>query len=132
MPLLQGASRRTAVHRTKRRVPWIRRSVRLATIFLLAIPTAHVALAIDGKDLATNGNGNGAHACAACHGVLGEGRPDAAYPRLAGLNAGYLQRQLRDFAEGNRESTIMHPIAKALSQEESDAIANFYAGLVVA
>ena len=42
------------------------------------------------------------------------GRPDAAYPRLAGLDSEYLVRQLNAFAEGGRDSETMHPIAKAL------------------
>ena len=51
---------------------------------------------------------------------------------LAGLDAQYLQRQLRDFAEGNRESANMHPIAKALSEKEAAAVAKYYAGLTSA
>lgn len=90
----------------------------------------NAAVAIDGKELAATGNGNGAHPCAACHGDQGEGRPDAAYPRLAGLDAGYLLRQLNDFADGNRASETMHPIAKALAPDERKAAASFYAGLI--
>jgi cytochrome c553 len=87
------------------------------------------AIAADGRDLATNGNSNGAPQCSACHGEQGEGRPDAAYPRLAGLDARYLLRQLNDFADGNRDNEIMRPIAKALSSDEREAVTSFYAGL---
>lgn len=70
-------------------------------IFLLVPPFSATAIAAAGKGLAANGNSNGAPACSACHGDQGEGRPDAAYPRLAGLNSGYLLRQLNDFAHKN-------------------------------
>ena len=104
-----------------------RRSISLTGFFLLALTGA--ALAADGRDLVENGNGKGAPQCSACHGARGEGRPDAAYPRLAGIDARYLLRQLNDFADGNRDSQIMHPIAKALDPDERQAVASFYATL---
>lgn len=36
--------------------------------------------------------------CVACHGAHGEGIAAAGYPRLAGLNAGYIEKQLKDLA----------------------------------
>ena len=82
------------------------RSRSLKVFFLLALPCA--AFAADGCDLAENGNGKGAHQCSACHGAQGEGRPDAAYPRLAGIDVRYLLRQLNDFADGNRDIGVHH------------------------
>jgi cytochrome c553 len=99
----------------------------LMLLFLMSV-FAKAAHAADGKEIATNGNGR-APACSMCHGEQGEGRPDAAYPRLAGLDSEYLVRQLNAFAEGGRDSETMHPIAKALSAEERQAVAKFYAGL---
>jgi len=99
-------------------------------IFLSIMPiltqSAHAA---DGQEIAANGNGRGAAACSACHGEHGEGRPDAAYPRLAGLNSEYLIHQLNAFAGGGRDSEAMQPIATALTPDERKAIAEFYAGL---
>ena len=85
-----------------------------------------LAIAADGRDLASSGNGNGAPACSACHGAQGEGRPDAAYPRLDGLDAAYLLQQFNDFADGKRDNEIMRPIAKALGSDERQAVATFY------
>ena len=89
--------------------------------------SAHAA---DAQEIAASGNGGSVPACSACHGEHGEGRPDAAYPRLAGLNSEYLIQQLNAFAGGGRDSEAMQPIATALTPDERKAIAKFYAGLV--
>jgi cytochrome c553 len=101
--------------------------LRMTSIFSIGLITVLVvsnslpAKAADGKDLALNGNGKGAHACSACHGMEGEGRPDAGYPRLAGLSA--------DFANNSRENELMAPIAKSLSPAERKAVAAYYASV---
>ena len=95
--------------------------------FFIIPPFSATVSAAEGGHLAANGNG--APACSACHGDQGEGRPDAAYPRLAGLNSGYLLRQLNDFADKKRESETMQPIAKALGMDERTAVSSFYGGL---
>ena len=97
--------------------------------FFIIPPFSATVSAAEGGHLAANGNSNGAPACSACHGDQGEGRPDAAYPRLAGLDSGYLLRQLNDFAEKKRESETMQPIAKALGVDERKAVSSFYGGL---
>jgi cytochrome c553 len=100
---------------------------------LLLISTlihAVTAYAADGRDIAANGNGREAPACSACHGAQGEGQPDVANPRLAGLDSEYLMAQLNAFAEGHRDNETMSPIAKALSPDERQAVATFYAGSV--
>ncbi|MCS3730920.1 MULTISPECIES: c-type cytochrome [Bradyrhizobium] len=102
------------------------------TLLFLALLYSGPARAFDGKNIAANGNGRDAPACSACHGEQGEGRPDAAYPRLAGLDSQYLVQQLNAFAEGKRDNETMHPIAKALTPDERQAVANFYAGLTTA
>ena len=102
-------------------------------IFVLLISTpfpAATAYAADGGQIAANGNGRGAPACSACHGAQGEGQPDVANPRLAGLDSEYLIAQLNAFAEGSRDSEAMSPIAKALTPDERQAVAKFYAGSV--
>jgi cytochrome c553 len=100
-------------------------------VLLLSTPIhAVTAYAADGREIAANGNGRDAPACSACHGAQGEGQPDAANPRLAGLNSEYLIAQLNAFAEGGRDNEAMSPIAKALTPDERQAIAKFYAGSV--
>jgi cytochrome c-type protein NapC len=47
--------------------------------------------------------------CAPCHGRNGQGSPDGTYPRLAGLDADYLARQLRSFKDRSRINIPMFP-----------------------
>lgn len=84
------------------------------------------APAVNAAQIAGAGNGRGAPACASCHGVAGEGNAVVGFPRLAGLPAEYLQRQLAHFASGQRQNAMMTPIAKALSVEEVQALATYY------
>lgn len=78
----------------------------------------------DPAQLADTG-ADGLAACASCHGARGEGM--AAMPRLAGIDAAYLRKQLDDFANGTREHALMGPIAKAMSSETREAISRHYA-----
>lgn len=82
----------------------------------------------DGATIAQKGSGSAA-ACQSCHGAAGEGVAAAGFPRLAGLGAGYLQRQLDAFADGSRANAVMTPIAKALSAKDRTAVASHYASL---
>lgn len=68
--------------------------------------------------------------CASCHGGLGQGAENT--PRLAGLSAGYIARQLRDFREGERHNEHMSFVARALDDAEIDGLGDYYAGLRVA
>jgi cytochrome c553 len=61
--------------------------------------------------------------CAGCHGMSGEGRPEAGYPRLAAQPAAYLERQLEAYADGRRKSAVMEPLARSLSAEERRRLA---------
>lgn len=82
-----------------------------------------------GATIAAKGNGGGAVACATCHGAKGEGNGAAGFPRLAGLNATYIEAQLGHYADGKRQNPVMAPIAKQLSAPERKAVAAYYAKL---
>lgn len=69
-------------------------------------------------------------ACATCHGSDGAGT--GTFPRLAGLNAEYMRRQLEDFTNGRRENAVMQPIAEALGEEGWVAMSNYFADMAVA
>lgn len=68
--------------------------------------------------------------CMTCHGVDGRGNEGVQAPRLAGMEAWYLQRQLENFRSGIRgthpqdlEGIAMQPMAAKLSDESiSDII----------
>jgi cytochrome c553 len=65
----------------------------------------------------------------ACHGEDGGGQAAAGNPRLAGLDAAYLQKQLEDFASGSRVNSVMQPSANALNADERHALAAYYSKL---
>jgi cytochrome c oxidase subunit 2 len=65
--------------------------------------------------------------CQACHGTCAQGTPDLNAPRLAGLEAAYVSRQLEDFRSGRRgaapgdvQGDQMAQMAKVLP--DSDAV----------
>jgi len=101
----------------------------LRILALLALLAPLVAGATDAAKIVKQGNGKGAAPCMACHGVDGGGMEVTGYPRLAGLDAGYLQRQLDDFANGMRANPVMQPNASALSEDERTALANYYSAM---
>lgn len=63
--------------------------------------------------------------CASCHGEAGEGA--AGMPRLAGQSAEYLKASLDAYAEGQRASGLMQPIAAGLTEDTRQALARQYA-----
>lgn len=90
------------------------------------------AQALEGKQIfATGGAQPGATACVACHGADGLGLAAAGFPRLAGLSAAYLRKQLEDFREGTRVNPVMQPLAKALTDAEIGAVTEMLAAMPV-
>jgi cytochrome c553 len=82
-----------------------------------------------GRLLALSGGDSGAaNACFTCHGLDGAGN-GAGAPRLAGLDVGYLNRQLDDYANGRRRNKEMQAIALRLSRSDRQAVAAYYAAL---
>lgn len=75
-----------------------------------------------------------ASTCVACHQANGNGlsQGPVSWPRLAGLHAGYLERQLHAFRSGERESVEMKPFADMLTEEQIADVAVYYASLPAA
>lgn len=72
----------------------------------------------------------GIPACVACHGSRSGGPIET--PTLAGQNADYLAAQLRAYADGTRQNDVygrMRSIAAALTPQEIDSLAAYYAGV---
>ncbi|MBS0536460.1 MAG: c-type cytochrome [Proteobacteria bacterium] len=111
----------------RRRIP--QRLVRAIMVAALMTAGFNPALAASGEDIAHSGKGNDVPACVACHGEQGEGQPDAGYPRLAGLNAGYIEHQLASFADESRRNDIMAPIARNLGAADREALGSYLASL---
>src|SRR5690606_8681024 len=56
-----------------------------------------------------------------------QGQGNAAYPRIAGLDAGYLEATLEAFASGRRQSGMMQPVAGALDEVQRQRLARHFA-----
>ena len=65
--------------------------------------------------------------CSACHGFTGNA-PGQHVPVLAGMNANYFKKAIKDYAEGKRPSPEMEPYSKYVMQFGIDEIADFFAG----
>ncbi|MDQ9172362.1 c-type cytochrome [Oxalobacteraceae bacterium R-40] len=77
------------------------------------------------ETLAIVGVGKGqAWSCASCHGEAGQG--NLSTPRLAGLPAEYIVKQLHDFSSGLRTNESMLVVAKGLSSTEIEDVARYY------
>lgn len=87
------------------------------------------AFQASGEIIAMSGGAGGAgNACFTCHGLKGEG-DGVSSPRLAGLDQGYLQKQMEDYASGLRPDDVMTRVARGLDSDARRIVAAWYAGL---
>ena len=100
----------------------LRLLVTLATVAAFgAADTASAADIAAGKAKATE-------VCAACHGGDGNS-PAQDFPKLGGQHGDYLAKALRDYKSGDRKNPIMAGFAQALSKQEIENLAAYYASL---
>ena len=91
-------------------------------------------LAKKGEKLFNEGNPrSGVYGCVNCHGKNGKGKSASisTFPVLGGQHKDYLVKQLKDFRSGTRANDpglMMTDIAKKLTDEEIEAVANYLAG----
>jgi cytochrome c553 len=65
--------------------------------------------------------------CTMCHGARGVSEADS--PNLAGQYSAAIYKQLRDFKAGHRQSVIMGPLVKDLSDQDMRDLSAYYAYL---
>jgi cytochrome c553 len=107
-------------------MPTLRRKWTIGAALLLT--TLVCRAAPEGEAIMQKGGANpAALPCITCHAPDGKGMAAAGFPRLAGLPAAFIAKQLKDFKQGLRQNPLMQPIAAALTDEEVSAIANAYA-----
>jgi cytochrome c553 len=88
-----------------------------------------------GETLYREGNPDtGLYACANCHGSNGKGKSENnnVFPVIGGQTKDYIVKQLKDLRSGERHNDpagMMGNIAKKLSDEEIDAVAEYATGL---
>ena len=84
-----------------------------------------LATAAHGANLAA-GQAKAKEICQACHGLDGNSTvPD--YPKLGGQYPDYLAKALRDYKSGARKNPIMAGFAGALTAQDIDNLAAYYA-----
>ncbi|ARO86804.1 cytochrome C [Nitrosospira lacus] len=86
-------------------------------------------LVISGHGIAANieaGKKKAAEVCAACHGPDGNS-PAPAFPKIAGQHASYVEKSLNEYKSGARKDPIMAGMAAALSKEDIENLAAYFA-----
>lgn len=86
-----------------------------------------------GRQLARNGDwASGIPACVSCHAQGGQGAGGPFFPALAGQHASYIVSQIQAWKSGQRTNDpigLMASVAKALTQEQTKAVAAWFAAL---
>ena len=93
------------------------RNLSMACFSLTMVLVAQSAFAADAKGLSSR--------CISCHGATGVSS-NPLYPNLAGQKAAYLLKQMRDFQKGERKDPVMNAMVQGLSEQDMDALAEFY------
>jgi cytochrome c553 len=65
--------------------------------------------------------------CTGCHGASAEGR--SGFPRLAGQQPEYLEKQLLDFKSGFRKGGMMNSITRSMPEQDIKEIAAYLSNL---
>ena len=92
---------------------------------------ADVAIYLAGQELTPTGRAVGtapkaSHTCVACHGNDGIGiLPE--YPNLNGQHDDYLAQSLKAYRSGQRKNAVMTGMTAALTDEDIEALARYYA-----
>jgi cytochrome c oxidase subunit II len=80
----------------------------MAPLLALVTQLAHAGAAAAGR--------TGFLLCQSCHGSCGQGNRELNAPRLAGLDAAYLERQLLDFSSGRRGAAAADVLGAQMAQ----------------
>jgi cytochrome c553 len=97
-------------------------TMRNAAVLVAMLALAGAAGAADLKA----GAAKAKEVCAACHGMDGNSQqPD--YPKIGGQHADFLAKALRDYKSGLRKNPIMQGFAAALSRQDIENLAAYYA-----
>ncbi len=82
-----------------------------------------------GKQLYQQGSYEKIRACAACHGANGIPAANAPMPRLGGVTADYIAKELVDYKTGRRKNDVMGAIARQMSPKDIGSTALYLASL---
>jgi len=98
-----------------------------AALAATAQPTPPPSPAFAPSNLTPAGVRGLAATCASCHGTDGQAAPGSAFPPLAGRPRGAVAQLLVQFRDGRRPATVMQQIAKGFTDEELQALDEYFA-----
>ncbi len=87
---------------------------------------------LGGKIYRAGNSATNVAACMACHGPTGTGNDAAGFPSLAGQQALYIEKALKDFRSGARVNDVndmMRGVSANMTDAEITAVAQFVQGL---
>jgi len=93
-------------------------------VLLLALLVIWATLAVAAAQNLQGRDWSGA--CTGCHGT--EGRSSGAIPPIAGMDKAKFVEKMTAFRNGAQQTTIMHQLASGLSEEQIEALAEYFAG----
>ena len=99
--------------------------MRTTLCWLLATLALGATAAVGAADLKA-GEAKVKEVCQACHGLDGNA-PAPDYPKLGGQRPDYLAKALRDYKSGARKNAVMGAFAGALTLQDIDNLAAYYA-----
>jgi cytochrome c553 len=103
------------------------------SIMVSAVLACVVAASMAGEASAAGDVSAGRHkalACQTCHGLDGKAKlPEA--PNLAGQNAIYLVKALKDYRSGARKNDMMSLVAPTLKDQDIDDLAAYFSAIEV-
>ena len=94
--------------------------VKLSVLACALVPAAAFSQSLNGEMLGNT--------CAGCHGTLGVAE-NTKIPPLAGLDAAQFTATMQAYREGSQRGTIMNRVARAYSDAEIEAMAEYFAKL---
>ena len=105
----------------------------IRSIIMSAALACALAAATAGEAAAAGDVAAGRHkalACQTCHGLDGSAKIPQA-PNLAGQNATYLVKALKDYRSGARKNDMMSLVAPTLKDQDIDDLAAYFAAIEV-
>jgi cytochrome c553 len=95
--------------------------------WLVTLPIA-LALTVNLVQAAGNADEGKAKSlvCAGCHGADGNSGINPVWPKLAGQHPQYIEKQLKDFKNGDRTNDLMRPMAMGLTDQDMANLAAYY------
>lgn len=97
----------------------------MALALIAGITLSHSVIASEGSKADPEKGKAAAAACVACHGADGNS-PAPTFPSIAGQGAAYIEKQLAQFKNGQRNNPIMLGMTAALSEEDMKHLAAWF------